>query len=140
MDPISLITTAIVVGAAVALKDTTTQAVKDAYSGLKALIIRKFGSDSVPSSIIEAIEIDPNSERLRKRLTEVLADANAGGLEELREAAQQFLDQAQEQSDHTAKYVTQIMGNVQGLVQANHAQVTMTFGQAQETGDSETKP
>lgn len=140
MDPISLITTAIVTGAALGLAGTASQAVKDAYSGLKTLIVRKFGSDSTPSKAIEAIEIDPDSERLRKRLAEVLADANAGELDELRKAAQQLLDQAQEQSDHTAKYVTQIMGNVQGLVQANHAHVTMTFGQSPEAGETEAKP
>jgi len=140
MDPVSLITTAIVTGAALGLAETASQAVKDTYSGLKALIVRKFGSDSTPSKVIEAIEMDPDLERLRKRLAEALADVNAGELDELREVAQQLLDQAQEQSDHTAKYVTQIMGNVQGLVQANHAHVTMTFGQSTETGDTKAKP
>ena len=34
MDPVSLIVTALTAGAAVALKDTASQAVKDAYDGL----------------------------------------------------------------------------------------------------------
>ena len=38
MDPISLIITALVAGAAAASKDIAGQAVKDAYKGLKDLI------------------------------------------------------------------------------------------------------
>ena len=43
MDPISLIVAALAAGASAAVKDTAGQAVKDAYSGLKALVKRKLG-------------------------------------------------------------------------------------------------
>ncbi len=42
MDPISLIETALVTGAATSAKDTASQAIKDAYSGLKMLLSRLF--------------------------------------------------------------------------------------------------
>lgn len=42
MEPIIVIVTALALGAAAGLKSTATQAVKDAYTGLKALILRNF--------------------------------------------------------------------------------------------------
>jgi hypothetical protein len=38
MDPVTLIVSALVAGAATAAKDTTSNVVKDAYSGLKGLL------------------------------------------------------------------------------------------------------
>ncbi len=42
MDPLTIIATALLAGAAAALKDTAAQAVRDTYTGLKSLIARKF--------------------------------------------------------------------------------------------------
>ena len=59
MDPISLILTALAAGAAAALKDTAGQAVKDAYSGLKALLKRKLGEEPIAQEVIERHEEAP---------------------------------------------------------------------------------
>jgi len=42
LDPVTLITSALLGGASAGLKDTATQNVKDAYTGLKGLIQRRF--------------------------------------------------------------------------------------------------
>jgi len=42
MDPLTVIATALLAGAAAALQDTAAQVVRDAYTGLKSLIARKF--------------------------------------------------------------------------------------------------
>ena len=42
MDPITLIVAALAAGAAAGLGDTASQAIKDAYAGLKGLIKRRF--------------------------------------------------------------------------------------------------
>src|SRR5207253_2604035 len=42
LDPVTLITSALLGGASAGLKDTATQSVKDAYAGLKRLIHRRF--------------------------------------------------------------------------------------------------
>ena len=42
MDPVTLIVTALAAGAGVGMKDTASAAVTDAYTGLKALVKRRF--------------------------------------------------------------------------------------------------
>ena len=42
LDPVTLITSALLAGASAGLKDTATQSVKDAHAGLKGLIQRRF--------------------------------------------------------------------------------------------------
>jgi hypothetical protein len=42
LDPVTLITSALLGGASAGLKDTATQSVKDAYAGLKGPIQRRF--------------------------------------------------------------------------------------------------
>lgn len=41
MDPVALVVTAVALGAAAGLTDTASQAVKDAYAGLKRLLMRR---------------------------------------------------------------------------------------------------
>jgi hypothetical protein len=43
MDPITLIVTALVAGAALGVQDTASEMVKDAYASLKALVRRRLG-------------------------------------------------------------------------------------------------
>ncbi|HEX6373075.1 MAG TPA: hypothetical protein VF006_29400 [Longimicrobium sp.] len=80
MDPIS---TAIV--AAVANLGAT--AVKDAYAGLKSLLVRKFGADSRVGAAVEGVEAQPASEGRRAVLAEEVAAARAAQDEELVRAA-----------------------------------------------------
>jgi hypothetical protein len=64
MEPISLLLTAIVSGAAAALEPTTKQAVKDAYEGLKALIKRKWGE--VLKEDLEKAGAAPDEQMMRQ--------------------------------------------------------------------------
>src|ERR1700722_6846176 len=41
MDPVTLIVAALVAGAAAGLKDTASSAIKDAYNGLRGLVLRR---------------------------------------------------------------------------------------------------
>jgi len=70
MDPI---TTSIVVAAS-QLGETV---VKDAYAGLKALIVRKFGKGSEVHKAVEAVEARPESAGRQQTLSEELAAAPA---------------------------------------------------------------
>ena len=60
MDPITIILTALVVGAAAGLKPTAEKAVKDAYAGIKSLIKRKYGQVKV-----DILESDPASKEVQ---------------------------------------------------------------------------
>lgn len=60
MDPISFILTALATGATVAVKDTASQTIKDAYSGLKASIQRHFADKPDAKTALEQFEKKPD--------------------------------------------------------------------------------
>jgi hypothetical protein len=80
MDPI-----ATAIAAAVANLGAT--AVKDAYAGLKALLVRKFGPESRVAEAIDGVEAKPESEGRKTVLAEELAASRAGEDEEIVRAA-----------------------------------------------------
>jgi hypothetical protein len=63
MDPITVIVTALALGAAGALKDVSSQAIKDANGGLIALIQRKYAQ--VPAATLTQLEEKPESKSRR---------------------------------------------------------------------------
>lgn len=91
MDPITLIVTALATGAAAAIKDVGGKAVKDAYDGLKALIVRKFGAKAEVNTAIASVEKKPDSTSRKGVLEEELKVAGADRDEELLKQAEAFL-------------------------------------------------
>lgn len=96
MDPMTVILTALVAGAAKAAGET----VPDAYKGLKALIQKKFASQPKPEAdkavmVLEEHEKDP--ETYEAPLKKKLAEAGADKDEEILKAAQELLNQVKEQ-------------------------------------------
>ena len=86
MEPLSLILTALVAGIAAGLQPTATQAVKDAYQGVKELIRRKYAKVS-----IDMLENDPADEARQGIVKKDLQQAGADGDQELLHAAQALL-------------------------------------------------
>src|SRR5262249_16713222 len=73
MEPVTTsIVTALVAGAVAGLKPTVSQAVKDSYEGLKALIIRKYSHVS-----IDQLEAEPTSKARRAVVEEDLQKTEA---------------------------------------------------------------
>ena len=126
MDPISLIETALITGAAASAKDTASQAIKDAYSGLKVLLSRLFADKSKAQVILEEHETDPETyaKPLKKWLTEAHADQNT----ELLAAARQVLTLVQPQQMGMGKYTIQNVGPVQGQTIGEGNTITQHFG------------
>jgi hypothetical protein len=87
MDPITLIVTALALGAAAGLKPTAEQAIKDAYGGLKMLIKRKYDKVSV-----DHLEETPESQARRDVVKEDLKNTNAGSDEEVLRKTKELLD------------------------------------------------
>jgi hypothetical protein len=87
MDPVSMIAAAIAMGAAAGLKDTASQAVCDAYAGLKALIKRHYAHIDVTP-----VEAKPESTAKRASLAEDLASAGAGENPEILEGARALVE------------------------------------------------
>lgn len=129
MDPNTndLILTALETGAATALQATASAAIKDAYRGFKGLIQRKLASKSEDELALQKFEEKPAIWRapLQEALRRYLIDQDL----EIIQAAQQLLTLMHPEQAAKGKYVVQVKGNVQGLVQGDHAQVNMTFGE-----------
>lgn len=92
MDPITIIVSAVVAGAAAALHETAAEAVKDAYNGFRALVVRKFGSQGGVETAVEQLDQDPEGTVWQAALEDSLGKAGADKDEEVLAQAQQLLD------------------------------------------------
>jgi hypothetical protein len=87
MDPVTLIVSALVAGAASAAQDTASNVVKDAYSGLKNLLQRRFQGKPAAETALAEAETDPDT--WEKPLAKAVAEH--GSDEEVLALAQQLL-------------------------------------------------
>ena len=76
MDPVTLIVTALVAGAAAGMKDTASSAIKDAYNGLKGLVGRKLAGRPGGELVLARHEQDPQV--WDKPLAQELTDGGCG--------------------------------------------------------------
>jgi len=128
MDPISLIVAALVAGAAASAKDTASQAVKDAYTGLKISLSRLFAGKPNAQIVLDEHEKDP--ETYEKPLTKLLTEAHADQDLELLAAAEQVRVLVQPQQIGTGQYTIQNTGPVQGqIIGGSDHQITQNFGE-----------
>ena len=100
MDPISMIVGALVAGATVALKDTAAQAIKDAYAGLKSLIVNRYGS--VAGSVLE-LEKSPDSDARAAVVQEGLGKTDAAQNTELLDKARALIKLVEEHDPEVAR-------------------------------------
>jgi hypothetical protein len=100
MDPLSSIVMALALGAAAAAKDVSSQAIKDAYTGLKALIQRKYAQ--VPAPTLTQLEEKPESKSSRAVVEEELTQAGAAPDKELLQQAKAVMDAVQQHAPETA--------------------------------------
>ncbi|MBE9197583.1 MULTISPECIES: hypothetical protein [unclassified Nodularia (in: cyanobacteria)] len=121
MEPITLIITALVAGAAKAAGD----AAPDVYNGLKALIKRKFESEPKAQMVLEEHEKDP--ETYEAPLKKKLAEAGADQDEEIIKAAQELLKQVEPEESASGKYNTVFQGEVKGAQIGDRNTQTNTF-------------
>ena len=126
MEPVSMILTALAVGAAAAAKETASQAIKDGYTGLKALIHQRFADR--PKAKIVLTEYEQDADTWEKPLQKSLVEVGADQDEELIRQAQQVLKLVNPQQASQGKYNVQI-GEGKGIVIGDNAQVTQNFDQ-----------
>jgi hypothetical protein len=108
MDPIS----AAIIGALIAgATKVSERALNDAYSGLKTLIERRFGSTSELVQAVDAVERDPNSEPLQQWLQQAVTQTGAEGDAQIRQAAEILIQQIQRRP-----HGQQIISNVRDSV------------------------
>jgi hypothetical protein len=129
MDPINLIVSALTAGATAALQETAGTAIKDAYQGLIALLKQKFSKNPKATAALEGHAEDP--ETWQKPLEKTLRETGAVEDEQIRLASQKLLELLQLQKS-SPKYAVEIKGKVNGMVQGDHAKVTMNFDRSAE--------
>lgn len=119
-DPLSIIVGALIAGAGAAAKDVAGKAVKDAYQGFKALVVRKFGGQADVEDALAGVEKKPDSEARQNVLKEELTTAGAAQDSELVRQAQALLELLKEDgliSDAT--YQATVTGS--GAVAQDHS-------------------
>jgi hypothetical protein len=126
MDPVSMILAALAAGATGAVKDTASQAVKDAYAGLKALLKKRF--EKKPQAEIALAEYEKDKDTWEKPLQKSLVETGADQDEAIVRQAQQVLKLVNPQQASQGRYNVQI-GEGKGIVIGDHAQVNQTFGE-----------
>jgi hypothetical protein len=102
MDPISMILSTLVAGASAALGETAEQAVKDAYAGVKSLIVAKYKGAAQP---LQVLEVDPTSKEHRERIRHELATKQAADDGDLISAAQTLARTVDERAPEKAAAV-----------------------------------
>lgn len=115
MEPITTtLLTALIAGAAAATTQVASQAIQDAYAGLKGLLLRKWGGKADIDNAVRQVEGDPQSKGRQLMLQEELgkaatADPTAAQDQELLTKAQELLKllAAQGQATTPAVQITQ---------------------------------
>ena len=125
MDPVTLIVTALAAGAASALQDGTSAAVKDAYARLKALVTRRFAGRAKAELVLAEHQAAPQT--WEKPLAVELSAAGAESDADLVAAAQALMSLVDEAGSRAGKYVVTVRDS-QGVQVGDHDTQTNIFG------------
>jgi hypothetical protein len=106
VDPVTLVVTAVALGASAGLTDTATIAVKDAYGALKRLLARR-------SVEVSGVERRPESTAQQTALQEDIADAAEPVDDELLAAARAVTDAVAEHDTAAARAIGVDLNDVQ---------------------------
>jgi RIP homotypic interaction motif len=125
MDPVTLIVTALAAGAASALQDGASAAVKDAYVRLKALVERRFANRPKGELVLAEHEAAPQTSEAP--LAAELSAADAERDVALVAAAQALMRLVDEAGSRSGKYLVTVRDS-QGVQVGDHNTQTNTFG------------
>jgi hypothetical protein len=125
MDPVTLIVTALAAGAASALQDGASAAVKDAYARLKALVTKRFADRPKGELVLAEHQAAPQTweKLLAAELSAAGAESDAG----LVAAAQALMSLVDEAGSRSGKYLVAVRDS-QGVQVGDHNTQTNTFG------------
>ena len=125
MDPVKLIVTALAAGAASALQDGASDAVKNAYARLKALVAKRFADRPKGELVLAEHEAAPQT--WEKPLAAELSASGAEGDADLVGAAQALMSLVDEAGSRSGKYLVAVHGS-QGVQIGDHNTQTNAFG------------
>ncbi len=126
MDPVTLILTALIAGATASIQATASEAIKDAYAGLKTLLQRKFAGKS--SAEVALAEHEKKPDIWKAPLAQGLKETEADQDQDIIAAAKQLIQLAQAQSGDKKNTTITFQGPAQGTNIGDHNTITQTFG------------
>jgi hypothetical protein len=113
VDPITLIVAALAAGVSAGIGEAGSQAVKDAYGGLKALIKKSFAGNAKAEETLADHEADPDT--YAKPLAKQLESAGVQDDPEIVQKAEELLRKAAAAGIKT-KYNVQVTGGKIGII------------------------
>ncbi len=119
MEPLTLILGALAAGATAAAKDTASQAIKDAYAGLKTLIQRRFAEKKAPEGEMALTKYEEKPDVWEAPLKDALVETDTDQAAEILKAAEalkQALEQTSEGREAVSKYILNIQGSEVGVI------------------------
>jgi hypothetical protein len=125
MDPVTLVVAALAAGAASALQDGASSAVKDAYARLKALVQRRFADRPKGELVLAEHQAAPQT--WQAPLAAELSAAGADGDADLVAAAQALMNLVDEAGARAGKYAVTVRDS-RGVQVGDHNTQTNTFG------------
>ncbi len=128
MDPVTLIVTALVAGAAAGGQDAVTSLVKDVYGGLKALVLRKVSTVEAGATAVE--QHAKNPQVWEGPVKEAITASGADRDEEILAAARRLLEAADPAGAQAGKYAVTITASGERSIAA------YTIHGGASTGDS----
>ena len=124
MDPVALIVAALAAGAVAGAESTATEAVKDAYAGLKGLVRQRLAGRESGEAALARHENEP--EQAAEVLEAELVAAGARDDAVLLEAVRRLLVELDPAGDRAGKYTVDLRG-AQGSQVGDHNVQTNTF-------------
>jgi hypothetical protein len=125
MDPVTLIVTALAAGAASAMQDGASAAVKQAYARLRDAVQRRLAGRRDGELVLARHEADP--ETWQAPLSAELSKTGAGDDPGLQAAAQALMELVDAAGSRAGKYSVVVSGSY-GFQVGDHNTQTNTFG------------
>ena len=119
MEPTTLILGALATGATAAVKDTASQAAKDAYAALKTLIQRRFAEKKSPEGEMALTKYEEKPTVWEEPLKDALVETETDKASEVLNAAEalkQALEQTAEGRAAVSKYILNIQNSEVGVI------------------------
>jgi hypothetical protein len=125
MDSVTLIVTALAAGAASALQDGASSAVKDAYARVTALVRKRFANRPKGELVLAEHQAAPQT--WEAPLAAELSAAGADGDPDLVAAAQALMSLVDDAGSRAGKYAVTVR-DAEGVQVGDHNTQTNTFG------------
>jgi hypothetical protein len=125
VDPVTLIVTALAAGAASALQDGASAAVKDAYARLRAAVRKRLAGRTDGELVLARHEGAPQT--WQAPLAEELSESGAGEDAGVTAAAQALMELLDVAGSQAGKYAVVVSGS-QGVQVGDRSTQTNTFG------------